>query len=789
MAKIRVTRLLIILVSFLLGPGTVVAQIEEIVVTATKREVSSQNVSITLSAFEEEQFRELGASDITRIADQIPSVITYGTGSNVQSFHVRGIGLTEFAGNFDTPVAIHYDEVFISKNWMVLQPNFDIQRVEVLKGPQGTLFGRNTTGGSVNFYTNDPTREFKAGFSVGGDNHERYTIDGFISGPITDKLSGRLAVLSQISDGGPWDNLFNGEEIGGHDNHNLRGKLLWESDGTTVRLTIHGSKDNGDLIPNKAPGVLVDFTNPANAGQFNCPEALTGEVTRMPSTCLKFGNLAAIMGLPNAEFEPDDINTVNVDFHGTKRYEAFGGNIRIEHDIGWGQITSITAYEYFDRDDRADADAAILASANSNFYNQLDEITQEFRLTGEAINNKLRYTVGVFYQNDELIEIDGADLSENPLGLAPPFIPSPYFYADFKQEIESVALFTHNEYDINDKFTINVGFRATWDSIDFRGLTAIGLNDPTGRQDRVTPCLITTFNSFGDRFAPGCAGIAAFIPLPVDTMDGSTLRDSRSDNDFSFRTGIDYKPNDDVLLYASYTTGYRSGGFSAPFAGVITEFAPEDMTAIEGGLKSLLFDNTVQLNAAVFWYEYEDLQVNVNDPVSPIVPITRNIGKSETIGFETEILWSPDEHWTLKTGVGYLDAEFKDTTRAVTTYNGVIPLAGNRPLNTPEWTFNGLVRYQRPIMAGWNLILMADFRWTDDRFLEATNQVFDRAPDYWIANARGAIASQDRKWELAVWGKNIFNEDYLNYINNIPFFKLETYSEPVSYGATFTYRY
>ena len=773
---------------FSLGSNVAIAQIEEIVVTATKREVSAQDVAITIAAFDENTFRELGGFDISRIADQIPSVVTYGTGTSIQAFHVRGIGLNEFAGNFDTPVAVHYDEVYMSKNWMVGQPNFDMGRVEVLKGPQGTLFGRNTTGGAVNFYTNDPTREFEAGFSGGVDNHERYTVEAYISGPLSENLSGRLAFFGQTSDGGPWDNLFNGEEVGKHDNQNFRAKLLWEGEDTTVRFTVHGGKDNGDQIPYKGPGILLDLTDPANAGGFVCPEALTAAVTPNPATCLKFGNLAnVVLGRPDAEVEPNDINTINQNWFPTKRHEFMGGNIRIEHDMGFAKITSITGYEYFNRDEREDSDAAVLVSTDTNWYNKIDQFTQELRLTGDLMNEKWRYTLGIFYENDELIEIDGSDLSGHPLGIAPPF--APYFYTNFKQDVESVAIFLNNEYDVTEKITLNVGLRATWDKIDIEALTALALNDRTGERDIVTPCLITTFDSNGDRWAPGCAANTAIIPIPVDTIEGSTFRGSRSDNDFSFRAGLDYKYNDDVMFYGNYTTGYRSGGFTAPFAGLVTEFSPENMTAIEGGIKSQFLNNTLQLNAAAYWYRYKDLQINVDDVLSPLVPITRNIGKSISAGFEAEVLWLPSDNWTVKAGVGYLDAELKSTDRAVATYNGPIPLAGKRPVNTPEWTFNGLVRYQRPIMDGWDLILMTDFRWTDDRFLEATNQTFDKADSYWIANARGAIASQDGKWELALWGKNIFDTDYLNYINNIGFFKLDIYSEPASFGGTITYRF
>lgn len=244
-----------------------------------------------------------------------------------------------------------------------------------------------------------------------------------------------------------------------------------------------------------------------------------------------------------------------------------------------------------------------------------------------------------------------------------------------------------------------------------------------------------------------------------------------------------------MLVYANLTTGYRSGGYSLPFAGAATSFDPEELFAQEIGLKGQFLERTLQVNASLFRYDYDDVQVNVDDPVSPLVPITRNVGKQENAGAELEVTWQPSDRWFVKQGIGYLDAEYKDTTRAISTYAGIVPLEGKRPVNSPEWTYNGIVRYQFPLNGDWGGSLTADYHWVDDRFLEATNQIFDRADAYWLVNLRAAVASEDGKWEVAVYAKNLFDEEYLTYINNIGFFKLDIFGETRTIGATLRHRF
>lgn len=748
------------------------AQIEEIIVTAQKIEKSAQHIGLTISAFDEDSFRELTQGSLDGLASQLTNTQAYATNTIVQNIHIRGIGLNEFQGQYDSPVAKHIDEVYVAKPWMSSRRQYDIQRVEVLKGPQGTLFGRNTTGGAINYYTKRPTETFEGALEFGADEHERYSLQGMVSGPLGERLAGRLSFLSEFGSGGPQQNLYTGREHGEPRLFDARGQLRWAGEKLTVRVLVSGGTDQGEKVAWKGPGIF-NFGAPGF-----CPELFTGAVSDHPSTCAKFAGFATAGGHPEGEYEPEDKFTINQNTPPKVDDTFYGGYLHLDYDLGPATLTSITGYQYYESIHRDDTQSDIFDATSTHNYDQIDEITQELRLSGK-MGGKSRYVLGLYYEHDALDQVDGSDLSGQPLpGIAPPFANQ--FFAQFQQKFESVAAFSHLEYDVSEQVTLNAGLRYTSDETRVDDvLLGIGNLPQTGKEKYVTPCLITTH--------PG--GPVGSLACPFLGPVASPYSDSREDEDLSWHTGIEWKPAEDVLLYANLTTGYRGGGYSLPFAGAATTFEPEELFAQEIGLKSQFLVRTLQVNASVFRYDYDDVQVNVDDPVSPLVPITRNIGKQETIGAELEVTWEPSDRWLVRQGIGYLDAEYKDTTRAISTYAGIVPLEGKRPVNTPEWTWNGVIRYGFPLVDDWSGTLMADYRWVDDRFLEATNQIFDRADAFWVVNLRATAKSADDRWEFSVFAKNLFDEEYLVYMNNIGFFKLDTWGETRTIGATVRRRF
>jgi iron complex outermembrane recepter protein len=772
--KLRLSVSVLATAPLALHMGTARAQLEEIVVTATKREQSVQEVPLSIAAFDGDTYRELSRGTLDGLAAQVTNLQAYATNTFLQSVHIRGIGLNEFQGQYDSPVAQHYDEVYVAKPWMTSRRQFDISRVEVLKGPQGTLFGRNTTGGAVNYYTNAPEQEFDADIELGFDEHERYRVTGMINSGITDRLSGRLAFNSEFGEGGPQYNLYDGEEHGKPDVFEVRGQLLWEGDNLKVRALLHGGADQSEKVAWKGPGIFnPGLTSPVDY----CPAVLSGAIFTNPTLCPKFGGLGPN---PDGEFEPADPYTINQNTPPQVDDTFYGGYLRFEYDFGGATLTSITGAEYYERIHREDSQSDIYNSTSTHYYNEINQFTQEFRLTGDA-GDRWRYTVGVFYEHDDLDQVDGSDLSEQPIPLGlPPF--GNQFFAQFNQKLDSAAAFANLEFRATDAVTLNAGLRYTRDKIEVNDvLLGLGSLPQTGKEKFTTPCIITTI--FG-----GPPGWADCPVGPVGPL-ASLYNDDRTDENVSGMLGIEWKSSEDVMLYGTLTTGYRAGGYSLPFAGAASEFDPEEIFAQEVGLKSRWANGTVQLNAAVFHYEYDDVQVNVDDTISPLVPITRNIGKQENWGAELDLEWAPTENWFVKQGLGWLDAEYQDTDRIITTYAGPVPLEGKTPVNSPELTYNGILQYRQAFGNGWKGRFGVDYRWVDERYLEATNQLFDKSDDYWLANVRAGVSSSDDRWDLSLYCTNVTDEEYITYINNISFFALEIFGEPRTVGGVVSYRF
>lgn len=714
----------------------------EIVVTAQKRAQSVRDIGINITAFGEEELRRSQATDVAALASQLTNVVAT-TSVNLPAFTVRGIGLNEFASNFDSPVAIHVDEVYKSKPYMATVPFFDIQRVEALKGPQGTLFGRNTTGGSVNYYTAEPQFGTAAAMNFNFDNHGRGRIDGFVNGALSDSVAVRASYLVAQGSGGPYRNLLTGDDHGEPNQIVGRLQLKWQGPSTTLRLMGYAFRDKSELTPYKSPGIF-------NPDGTLCPQVFTGEVRTNRAACLKYGPFVPGPN-PLGLRETQSIRELSADNPQGANNTAYGGYARLEHQTGSVTLTSITAFDYFERDQTDDPDNSPYITANQNYYDRINQFSQELRLFAKL--GRLNLLVGGFYEHDSIVDATSANLIQNALIGLPPFAPR--LAAAFKQKVRSLAGFTNAEYQLTDAITLIGGLRYTSDRTSIDALTYVGADDPTGRSHIVTPV------------------------IPADA-----LVDRRTDNTTSFRAGINWKPSSNQLVYASISRGFRSGGYSIPFGGVITTFDPERLTAYEIGSKSRLFDRKLDLNLSAFFYDYKDLQTNVDDPTSPLVPITRNIGGSRTYGVEADVTFRPEPSFLVKLGGSYLDARFRNTNAIVTTYVGPVPLNGKRPVNNPKWSGQGMVQKSFDLGSGLELIGSTDARYVGKRFLEATGQIFDRAPAYWVQNARLTLASKEGGWEIAAWGKNIWNKEYLTYINNVSFFRLEIYGEPVSYGLS-----
>ncbi|MDB5702277.1 MAG: TonB-dependent receptor [Sphingomonadales bacterium] len=723
----------------------------DIVVTAQKRAQSVQDIPISMTVIGGTDLRRLQANDVGTIANQIPNVVAT-TSVNLPAFTIRGVGLNEFASNFDSPVAIHIDEVYKSKPYMASIPFYDIARVEALKGPQGTLFGRNTTGGSVNFYTKEPELEDSGAFNLNGDNFARFHVDGYVNKKLTDELAVRASYYIAQGNGGPYHNLFTGTDYGAPNQLAGRVQAKWSRGDTTIKLIGYGFRDKSELTPYKAPGLFTA------AGAY-CPQLLSGHIDDDRTACLKFPSgvtAGANKDDPSGLRETQNVRTTNAQVDWLANNQAAGASLRIEQGLGSANLVSITSFDYFRRAQTEDGDNTPYQTEDTFFYSRIKQLTQELRVGGKA--GKLTYLVGGFFEHDDIQEVNSAlALGNSVIGLPDGF---PRFATAFHQKLRSLAVFTHNEFEVLPTVSIVAGVRYSSDRTAVDGSTYFGANDPVGITQRVTPV------------------------VPVDSIDAH-----RTDGNVSFRGGVNWKLLPDNMLYVSVARGFRSGGYSIPFGAIITSFSPERLTSYEAGYKVRLLDRTLDFNVAGFRYDYKNLQVNVDDPLSPVVPITRNIGASRTWGAEADLTWRPTPTMVVRLGGSYLDAKYVKTDRSVSTYIGEVALLGKRPVNTPKWTAQTFVQKAVHISDSLDIIAQTDAKFISARFLETTDQPFDRAPAYWLQNARLTLANPEAGWELAIWGRNIWNRTYLTYINNISFNRVEIYGDPGSYGVSAGFKF
>jgi len=721
-------------------------EIEEIVVTAQKRTQSVRDVGITMTVVGADELRRSQVSDVNGMANQIVDVIaTYS--SNLPAFTMRGVGLTEFASNFDSPIAINVDEIYKSKPYMASVPFYDISHVEALKGPQGTLFGRNTTGGSVNYYTNAPEFNTSAAVNASYDNSQRERIDGYVNGTLSSNIAARGSFYVYEGQSGPYLNLLTDKRWGSPDQLAGRLQLLWRGDDTTVRLTGYVFRDKSQLAPYKSPGIY-------NSDGSFCSALFTGAIVNNNSACLKWGRYT-FNGNPLGLVESSKYTDFATAYPNLANNSAYGGSIRIEHKAGLFTLTSISSFDHFVRNQNEDADDSIYLTAWDTLYSRIDQFSQEVRATAQF--DRLHFLLGGYYETDALNNADVYDIQNNPLYALPPTVTG---VADaFTQHVRSMAIFTNNEYALTDELSFVMGLRYTSDRTSVDGITYLGGGNPVGVTRATTPVIIT-----------------------------DSLNADRTDDNLSFRGGVNWKPSRDELLYASVSRGFRSGGYSIPAAGAITTFKPEQLTAYEIGSKSGLLDRTVDLNTAFFYYDYKNIQQQVVEGTN-LIAVTTNVGGDHTYGAELEALWRPIPSLQLRLAGSYLDAHFYGTNAVVSTYDGLIPLNGKTPTDAPRYTGQGAIEKTFALTSDLTLRVSTDFRYIAARYLQPTNQPFDRAPAYWTQNARIGISSDSGRWDVALWGKNVTNARILTGMNDITTFNVEQFGDPVSYGVSASYKF
>lgn len=722
--------------------STQAAVLEEVIVTAQKREQNLQDVGVSVSAFTGDQARALGWTSSEDVAAQTPGLIatSFSGDSSVSIFTLRGVGQNDFADHQEAPSAMYVDGAYIASTGAAGFQMFDLDRVEVLRGPQGTLFGRNATGGLIHIINRKPTDEFEAyvDATVGDFNQRR--LEAAVSGPLTDSVLGRLSVLKDDADG-----YF--DTVGGEDARN-RDLLSWRG-----QLEFHPSDNT--VINLKAWGNEVD-KNIAGAYDFRPAYTEVGDIaTDWQGTGDEYPE-------PN-KGEQSPLGLIDKD--------AKGYSATVTMDFDSFTLTSITDYQDLKKYYLEDSDGN--SSRTLEYWSDQDsqQFSQEFRFNGET--EFMRWVAGLYYLN-----IDGEYKSRLDM---PTFGGSST--NDFTLETTSWSAFGQMEYDITSALTLTMGLRWVDDKKDF------AIDSFCEPVSTLAPGAYFNDDSSSGFFGPNdCSWFSSFDPSsPVIVEVDEVIKQDRHDEDVSGKIQLDYTLTDDVLVYAGVSRGMKGGGFTAPLDGFLPAdeltFKPEVLTSYEMGVKSTFLDGRARFNASMFYYDYSDYQGFVFQGLTSVV---RN--HDATIkGAEAEFYFSPSEGWDISLGVSALDATVQD----VEVSTGVFK--DQDMITAPDLTANWLVRKSWALESS-EIALQVDGQYVGEQQYNTTNSALTHGDSYKLWNAKASYVADhgDNSWEVSIFAKNFGDEEYKTYAFDLGAFfgyTLEVYGPPRWVGAQFQYRW
>lgn len=751
----RVNTSLICIAAALAGTGTVQAaegyqQIEEITVTARKRAENLQDTPIAITAFSSEGLENRGISDISQIGEYTPNLVFDSTSaiaatSSAASIYIRGIGQSDWALAVDPGVGLYLDGVYIARSVGGVMDLLDLERVEVLRGPQGTLFGRNTIGGAISLVTKKPGDEFYGDAEISLGRYDRLDARASVNIPIADTLAANIAVSSKKRDGYV-ENLHPGSpDLGDEDAQSGRLALRWTpSDNFEVNFSADATKEREAPAPNVLLAVdeTAIFPLAWNGGAFpinrygipsdpSC--ANMADPSRLSNPlCFNSQWIAGPHKTYSTHTTPNDFVNTNFIGRGMKPesdLDLWGTSLTAEWAIT-DKLTlkSITAYRDLDGYWARDTDHSPLVILQTlNEYEQ-DQFTQELQLQGTAMNERLQWITGLYYFEEEGCHLDIVELA------------GAVFDSGGCIDNTSKAVFGQATYDITEKLSVTVGLR--W----------------TDEDKRFTPdSSVAQDNGLG---IP-----AGVLVLPME--EGKV-----TDEEVDPYLNIAYRWTESLMTYASYSEGFKGGGFTQrvfPPRTDVPDFQPEFVKAYEVGFKSDWFDNRLRLNGAVFFTDYTDLQVNVDETslgrVGEIGVITRNAAEAEIFGFELELLALPADGWMIEAGVGYLDAEYSEIS-GLAQDAGLTK--GHELVNTPEWSVTTGISYRWEVGGLGTLIPRVDYSYTSKVYNNALNTPLLTQSSVELVNASLAFDSSDEKWSAAIAVHNLTDEDYLVTGNDDP---------------------
>jgi iron complex outermembrane recepter protein len=737
------------------------ADLTEIVVTAQRRSENVQDVPAAIQVFTPQQLAELRIEQTGDLAAYTPGLIVSTSQFGDPVFSLRGVGMNNANTNQNPSVTEYINEVALPSVAMLGFQLFDLERVEVLKGPQGDLYGRNTTGGAINFITARPTQDFSSYVDVNYGNFNLTEIGAEIGGGVTDTLSVRLAGHAISRDG--WQTDVASNNLGGYteskngsiERQAARFSALWTpSDNFTALFVGDASFDNSEVPAYKSMGYTnvngtcaVPLVAGFNGGK-GCP------VYAVPTPTGAQVAVADGSGDPTVAFGNNSYGNRN-------NVHLYGGSLKMDWTLDGMTLTSVTGGRKMDRSMGSSSGSPYI-DQDMLRVEQLKTFSQEVRLASNG-TGPLQWLVGAYYSHDDDSDLSLYNYAQNYE--VAPLNPTPVlFNEDISQRTETEAVFAHAEYSFTNEWKVIAGIRETHEDIDYTYDSGVNVNFPPDYE---------------------------LTPVPYDHA-------TMSSNGVSGKVGLNYQPSKDLLVYLNLSEGYKAGGFPGdiaflpypagqPASAYLPSYSSEKLFAYELGLKSTLADGALILDSSVFYYDWRNMQASTEIPYGTPPNVIEvfslgNAGNAKIYGLDTDLTWRMTQELSLRAGLNLMDAKIVSGAYYDDT-----------PVQSPRASTNVVLRYQavQPVA---NVLPFAqvDYNYRSSVYFTLPNTQADHQGGYGLLGLRAGVKTTDGKWEWSGWARNLTNTVYLvdGFGAGSTFLAdRHLYAEPRTFGLNIRYTY
>lgn len=747
--------------------------LEEVVVTATKRAEGLQDVPISISVMSGERITELGITDLASLSVFMPNVHISEASAGDQLF-IRGVGSGVNYG-FEQSVGTFIDGVYFGRGRSSRSKFLDLERVEVLKGPQSTLFGKNTIAGAINITTRRPGDEFEAYVDAGyRTEFDGYSLEGMVNVPINDDIRARV-VARYYDDNGYLDNPLPGEPNGqAREDTTFRAVIDWD---VSADLSLSFKAEHGEhnvLGQNH----MISKATPTSTGlyrAFGAPEFEAGfDYVRYNKNFTQ-----AFMDQYELPWNPELYDDTTSDLF----------QLTADWQLGEHTLRSITAYTEYEFTQELDSDYSPLAFINRGRTENFDQISQEFILSSPT-GGTVEYMAGLFYQSEEITNNRHTLLGLSTLPpvqqgifnlIAPITGPLPSGaldgdgLSDFNQNAETLSVFTELTFNVSDTTRVTAGVRYSEDDKDVHKVGRV--NNLSGVLPDPLLAVI---------YGPAVLALSGTYDYKLD----------RKEDHVTGSLNIQHDLSDATMIYATVSNGYKAGGFDEDNAlGNLdaAEFEDETVVSYEIGAKIILADGRGRLNVAYFQSDYSDVQVSTFDGNATF--IVGNAAEAEVSGLEADLEYAISDALTMRLAASYLDAKYgsfpgaacNEDQRLAQPQGCTQDLSGQPLQFAPEYSFNVGLRYETAISDGMNLGVSADYNWQDDTVVANDLDPEGIQKAYGKLNAAINLTDKDDKWRVSLIGTNLTDEKTFPWMNDVPLATLgfsKTYFKHIDPPAT-----